>query len=146
MSQSVMDKTHFLNAPLCIYSKSDLMPLVAAMGKKIKVYYVGRERRAYKARLAAPWRSRHSPESEIRWFCELIRDLPPDARNLWDDARSREFDIGIEAPGPGSCYWSSISPEALKAASELNAQITLTVYGPMKRSKAQSKSRKTVSQ
>jgi hypothetical protein len=142
MNPQVPDKTKFLNVALCIFSKSDLTPLVAAMGKRVEVYYTGREGRAHKARLALPWRSRRSPESQILGFCKLIRELSPEARELWNAAKTRTLDIGIEAPGPKSCYWSSISPKALKAASEINAQIAVTVYGPMKRAKLPSKSRK----
>jgi hypothetical protein len=151
MNIRVPDKTKFLNVDLDIFSKSDLQPLADAMGKKVIVLHVGRFKRTYEAHLelsGSPLpQVRHpkSPEALIIEFCRLIEELPPAARKMWEAAKTRTFDIGIKAPGPSSCYWSSISPEALRAASEINAQIAVTVYGPMKRAKATSKSRKAVS-
>jgi|HubBroStandDraft_1064217.scaffolds.fasta_scaffold373939_2 hypothetical protein len=39
--------TEFLNVDLDIYSRFDLQPLVKALGKKVIILYVGRERRKY---------------------------------------------------------------------------------------------------
>jgi hypothetical protein len=130
-----------MNVPLCIFSRSDLKPLAEAMGKRIDLYYSGREGRSHKLRFALKWRRSHSPESEIRELCKLIQNLPPEAKDLWNSAKTRTFDIGIEAPGPGSYFWSAISDKTVKATSEINAQISITIYGPMKRPKATSKSR-----
>jgi hypothetical protein len=44
----------------------------------------------------------------------------------------RSFDIGIEAPGRNTYFWSAVSAEAVRAAAEVGAQIAITVYGPMK--------------
>jgi hypothetical protein len=66
-------------------------------------------------------------------------------RKLWDHAKTRSFDIGIESGSPHKYYWLVLTPKVLKAASEINAQIAVTVYGPMKRAKMSSKSRKVVS-
>ncbi|MGA3372721.1 MAG: hypothetical protein ABSC48_13275 [Terracidiphilus sp.] len=151
MTQSVLDKTRFLNVDLDVRSKSDLQPLADAMGKKVIVLHVGRFKRTYEAHLelsGSPLpQVRHpkSPEMLILGFCRLVQELPPGARELWDSAKTRTFDIGIEAPGPSNCYWSAISPKALRAASEINAHIAVTVYGPMKRAKVPGKSRRVKS-
>jgi hypothetical protein len=136
MIQSALDKTKFLNVDLRIYSKSDLQPLVSALGDKVIDLYVGRERRMYKAQLELMQQRHKSPESAIRRFCELIRELPAEARELWDTARSREFDVGIEAPGQLHYYWFSLAPTVIKTASEIDAYITVTVYGPMENARA----------
>jgi hypothetical protein len=133
MIQSVLDKTKFLNVDLRIYSKLDLQPLVDAMGKKIIALYVGRERRMYKAQLELAVGNPKSPESAIRGYCKLIQELPAEVRKLWNTARSREFDVGIGAPERMQYYWFSIAPTVIKAASEIDAYISVTVYGPMKR-------------
>jgi len=132
MTQSVLDKTKFLNVDLRIYAKSDLQPLVSALGDKVIDLYVGRERRMYKAQLELMQQRHKSPESTIRRFCDLIRELPAEARELWDNARSREFDVGIEAPGPLHYYWFSLAPTVIEAAAEIDAYVTVTIYGPMK--------------
>jgi len=131
MQPFVLDKTTFLNVDLRIYSKSDLQPLVDAMGDKIKRLYVGRERRMFKAQLELAAQPK-SPESAIRGYCKLIQELPKVARELWDAARTREFDIGVEAPVATKFYWFSIAPTVIKASSEINAFIVVTIYGPAK--------------
>ncbi len=145
MNLTVVDKTNFLNVDLRIYSKSDLSPLVSAMGEKVIALYQGRERKMYKAQLELGGRNPRSPDAAIRGYCDLIRELPAEARELWDTAKSREFDVGIEAPGPMQYYWFSIAPTVTKAASEFDAFITVTIYGPMKRAKAPGKPRKVTS-
>ncbi|MGA2351281.1 MAG: hypothetical protein ABSF70_12675 [Terracidiphilus sp.] len=142
MHPFVLDKTTFLNVDLRIYSKSDLRPLVDAMGDKIIELYVGREGRMFKAQLELASRHPKSPESAIREYCKLIQELPQAARELWDSARVREFDIGIEAPKATKFYWFSIAPTVIKAASEINAYIVVTIYGLMKKAR---KPRKAVS-
>ena len=150
MTQSVLDKTQFLNVDLDIVSKSDLKPLIDAMGDRIIVLYVGRVKRHYEAHLelaGSPLpQAGHpkSPESLVLGFCKVIRRLPPDAKKLWDDARTRSFDIGIEARGPYRYYWFALTQKAIRAALEVNAQIAVTVYGPLKRPKAPSKTRQDV--
>jgi hypothetical protein len=148
MKQNVLDKTQFLNVDLDIRSKSDMQPLVDAMGKKVVVLCVGRFKRTYQARLELSGshlpRDAHSqsPELFIIKFCKLIRDLPPGARDLWNDAKTREFDIGIESGKPHKFYWFDLSMKALQAALEINAHISVTIYGPMKNA---SRKRKPVS-
>jgi hypothetical protein len=151
MRQNVLDKTLFLNVDLDIRSRWDLQPLVEALGKKVMVLYVGRFKRTYQARLELfgshlP-RDTHSqrPERFILDFCKLIQKLPPAAREFWDDAKTREFDVGIESGKPHKFYWFDLSPKALQAAVEVNAQIAVTIYGPMKKVKASSKTRKASS-
>jgi hypothetical protein len=152
MLRNSLDKLQFLNVDLDIRSKSDLQPLVDALGDKMIVLYVGRENRHYKARLELNG-SHHKreaakhekvPEAIILGFCKLIRNLPLAARKLWDGARTRDFDVGIESGKPRRYYWFELTPNALEAAVEVNAKISVTVYCPMKRLKAANKSRKAV--
>jgi hypothetical protein len=133
MTQSVPDKTKFLNVDLDICSKVDLQPLVTAMSKKISLSYVRRVKRSYYAHMDLAIGNPKSPESAILQYCKLVQGLPPDARAMWDAAKTRTFDIGIESPGRNSFFWSVISDKAINAVAEVNAQVAVTVYGPMKR-------------
>jgi len=148
MRQIVLDKSLFLNVDLDIISRSDLQPLVDAMGGQIFTLFSGRVKRHFEAHLevegsALPSASHLStPESLILRFCKVIRELPPDARRIWDDAKTRSFDIGIGSGKPDRYYWFDLSPKALQAALEVNARIAVTIYGPMKRV---SRKRKTAS-
>jgi hypothetical protein len=94
----------------------------------------------YKAQFELAVGHPKSPEAAIRRYCELIRELPTEAMELWDNARSREFDVGIEAPESMHYYWFSVAPTVLKAASEIAAFITVTIYGQMNEARTHSKS------
>jgi hypothetical protein len=132
MKPNVLDKTQFRNVDLDIFSKSDLEPLVAAFGEKVLDLYVGRERRLYKVVLELNSERHKSPQSKIVGFCKLIRELPPAARELWDTARTRTFDIGIEATGPYKYYRFDLATSTIEAVLEINARIAVTVCGPLK--------------
>jgi hypothetical protein len=126
---SKLDQRSFLNVDLEVFSKSDLQPLVAAMGSKVHVHYLGMEFRLFKAYVDLAQQPK-TPEIGIIRFCRLIQKLPPSARELWDQAKSRSFDIGIEAPKRGSHYWSAVGPEAIRAAGDVKTRIAITVYAP----------------
>lgn len=133
MATSKLDTSLFRNVDLDIYSMSDLQPLVQALGDKVIDLFVGRVKRTYEAHLElAAWKRDQSPTWVILGLCKVIKALPPSKRRLWNAAKTKSFDIGIEAPRKGSHYWSAVAPEAVRAAAELGAQIAITVYGPMK--------------
>jgi hypothetical protein len=123
------EETRFANVDLDIHSRSNLQPLVAAMGKKISVLYAGRVRRHYEAHLEL-YRYTQDADSTIRGFCALIRRLPRAERKLWDDATIREFNIGIHARMKPITFEIAIREAAVKEASELNARIGFTIYSP----------------
>lgn len=126
--QTDAEKTRFLNVDLDIYSSSDLQPLVSSLGKKVIVLYVGREKRTYSAHLELA-RITANADSTIRHFCTFIESLPKAALQRWNSARSRDFNIGVQAaPQPNSCRFV-LDAETVKAASDVGARIVLTVYG-----------------
>ncbi len=132
MAISKLDDSLFLNVDLDIYSKRDLQPLVDALGDSVIEMWVGRVRRTYEAHLEVTWEPRKTPSSIILRFCKLLNALPPAKRRLWNAAKTKSFDVGIEAPKRNRHYWSAVSPEAVRAVAEVGAQIAITIYGPMK--------------
>ena len=128
---SDLDNSSFLNVDLEVFSKTDLQSLVAALGSKVHVHYLGMEFGLFKAYLDLAVQPK-TPELGILRYCKLIQKLPPTARAAWNAAKSRSFDIGIEAPKRGSHYWVAVGSDAVRAASEVGAQIAISVYGPMK--------------
>jgi hypothetical protein len=88
--------THFLNVDLDIYSSRDLQALVTALGQKVMVLYVGRIRRTHRAHLELA-KSTKTADATIRGFCALIEALPKVERHLWNAARVRDFNIGVQA-------------------------------------------------
>lgn len=139
MAISKLDDSLFLNVDLDIYSKTDLQPLVDALDSSVIEMWVGRVRRTYEAHLEVGWEPRKTPSSIILRFCKLIRALPVRERRIWNAAKTKSFDIGIEAPKRHRHFWSSVTPEAVRAAAEVGAQIAITIYGPMKVAKTKKK-------
>lgn len=129
---STLDETLFRNVDLDIYSQSDLQPLVTALGDHVIDLYVGRVRRTYEAHLELNYRRGQTANSVILGFCKLINRLPPMERTLWNRAKIRSFDIGIDVPKRDRHFWIAVSPEAVQAAAETGAQIAITVYGPLR--------------
>ncbi|MFN7919657.1 MAG: hypothetical protein U0Q16_06145 [Bryobacteraceae bacterium] len=120
----------FLNVDLDIYSRRSLQPLVEALGKKVYVMrHIGREDRGHSAHLELAGRIRNLDET-IRRFCALIRGLPAPERKLWDDARKKDFNIGIRAVTDPYSVEYVVSAEAVKAVAELGGRILITVYAP----------------
>jgi hypothetical protein len=119
--------THFLNVDLDIYSKHDLQTLVNALGRRVTVLYVGRERRKYSAHLEVA-KNVGTADCAIWAFCGLIERLPKPERALWNTATVRSFSIGIQADmQPNPCDFI-IRPKTVRAVSLLGAQIVLTIY------------------
>jgi hypothetical protein len=91
------DETRFLNVDVDVWSRSDLRPLVAAFGRRILVHYVGAERRQHSAHFALASAHGKDADAIIRRLVALIEALPRPARQLWNRARVRDFNIGIQA-------------------------------------------------
>ena len=98
--------THFLNVDLDIRSKHDLQPLVKALGRRVIVLYVGRERRKWSAHLEVA-RNVRTADAAIWAF--------------WNTANVR----GFMQPNP---FDFVIRPKTVRAVSLLGAQIVLTIY------------------
>lgn len=118
--------TQYLTVDLEITSRTDLAPMVAALGRKVNVHFCGRVNRKYLACLDSNLSK--SADATIRRFCKLIHALPKAERVLWDTATFRDFNIGIQAGVAPYSYELALSPDTVKAASELGARIAVTVY------------------
>jgi hypothetical protein len=124
-----LSATHFLNVDLEISSQHDLQPLVDALGRKVRVPYVGREHGKYGAKLEVA-RTTRTADSTVRALCDLIRKLPKPARILWDTAVTRSLSIGVQAGEHPNSHDFVIQAETVRAASAVDSQIVLTVYSP----------------
>jgi hypothetical protein len=111
------ETTHFLNVDLDIYSMSNLQPLVSALGKKVFELHVGRYKRTYCAHLELN-RITINADSTIRAFCALIGSLPRAERELWNTAKFRDFNIGVQAAAQPHSHQITLAAETVKAASE----------------------------
>lgn len=120
--------TKFLNVDLDLYSKSDLEPLVSALGKNVFVLSSGREGRKFSAHLELS-SSPASADAAIRGFVVLMLRLPRAARRLWNEATSRTFNVGIQGGRIPRCYELEIAPRTIREVASLKANLVVTVYG-----------------
>ena len=91
MAISKLDDSLFANVDLDIYSKTDLRPLVDALGDSVIEMWVGRVRRTYEAHLEVSWEPRKTPSSIILRFCRLINALPPTKRRNMGRRQNQEL-------------------------------------------------------
>jgi hypothetical protein len=128
VAKHIQLNTEFLNVDLDIYSAKDLTPLVQAFGKAVMVLHLGRHKRTWEAHLELSKHPIKSPNSAIRDFCELMSALMPEAKQVWDSAKIRRFNIGIQGGMDQPSYWCVIDAETVRLAAEVNADIALTIY------------------
>jgi hypothetical protein len=121
------EETAFLNVDLDILSAAPLEPLVSAFGKRVVVLYVGGERRRYEAHLELASLVR-TADVAIRRLVHLVESLPKADRRIWNGARSRVFNIGIQAGHePFSQEWL-LSEATVDAVARVRGSIIVTVY------------------
>jgi hypothetical protein len=120
---------HFINVDLDIVSTRDLTPLVAALGTKVIVLYCEKFKRKYYATLEIA-NFRLSLDGRIRAFCKLIEGLSAADRALWDQAKTRTFNIGIQGSDRPRSKYFVVQGTTVRAVAAVNAQIALTVYAP----------------
>ncbi len=119
----------FLNVDLDLVSRSDLQPLVTALEPEAFALHVGREKRTYSAHLELT-KFPKNPDAAIRGFAALIQNLSRAERKLWDTAKVRDFNIGVQSALQPRAFEIELAPETLGIASILRARIVLTVYAP----------------
>jgi hypothetical protein len=122
-------RTEFANVDIDLKSIRDPEPFLGALGSRVLWQRLGKVGRAHWVRLMLS-RQPTSPADAILSFAKLVTKLPPAARAVWDTAVRREFDIGIETGvEPNVAEWV-LEPKVMKAATELGAQLRITVYAP----------------
>jgi len=119
--------TRFLNVDLDVWSSSPLDSLVAAFGRRVTVLHVGREGRRHGAHLELAAQI-ENPDRLLRRFVDLVNGLPRPARQAWNRARAREFNIGIQAAARPHSFELRLAPDTLTAVASVRARIAMTVY------------------
>jgi hypothetical protein len=125
------ENTHFITIDLDVFSRRRLSGLVAALGETVFALYEGPWKSRYAAilELAIPSKmTTMTADGEIRRFISLINALPSDARNYWDTAQSRTFNIGIQAGMQPHAHILRISNKTIEEAARLGADVAITTY------------------
>jgi hypothetical protein len=121
--------TTFLNVDLDIWSRAPLDDLVTAFGRKVVVLYVGKEGRQYGAHLEVGVPPADADRT-IRRFVTLVDSLPRSPRKIWDSARVRQFNVGIQAGASPPAYELRLQPATVEAVAGIGARIAVTIYAP----------------
>jgi hypothetical protein len=120
-----------LNVDLDITSRVPLHGLVDAMGERVFVLYVGGAGRKHEAHVELASSHRDIPaDRTIMGLVALVKKLPPRWRNVWDAARSREFNVGIEAGLEPHSYELRLDRRTIDAVAEVGGALEITVYAP----------------
>ena len=121
-----------MNVDLGIVSRVPLQPLVDAMGHEAFVLYVGGKAQRHEAHLELA--SSHmdmTPDRTIVGLTRLVKRLPRRYRKIWDAARSREFNVGIEAGLEPHSYELRLHRRTLNAVADVGGSLVVTVYAPV---------------
>jgi len=135
--------TEYLNVDLDIYSRVSLKGLVDAMGEEAIVLYVGGERQKYEAHVELVGsHTDMSAERTIIGLTRLVKGLPPHYRKVWDSAKSREFNVGIQSGLEPHGFRLSLDRRTVEALREVRGALVFTVYAPALATTERSPSRK----
>jgi hypothetical protein len=131
MSASPLEhETRFLNLDLDIEAPFDLAPLVAALGENVFELHTGPTRNGFESHLELAGESIQpgGADTAITAFVGLLSQLPPDARQLWDRATRRDFNIGIQGGLTPHAFEIGLSRDVLAVVAALGARVVVTVY------------------
>jgi hypothetical protein len=121
----------FLNVDLDVEAAFDLAPLVEALGDRVSNMYTGPAATGFETHLelSGDLVMPASADMAIRGFVTLLTALPQSARELWDRATRKEFNIGIQAGGNPPAFGAPLDPATVANVGRLGATIGLTIYG-----------------
>ena len=120
-------KTHLLNVDLELRATGDLTELVQAFEPGATALNCMALDDGYLANLELDTQPTVA-ESAIRTFINLIERLPPRARELWNNASSRDFSIGVQAGSTTSSFELALTPDVLRLTADVGARVTFVVY------------------
>ena len=102
-----------------------------ALGDEAFVLFVGGGRRKYEAHVElAASHMAMSADDTIVALIRLIRRLPRLQRKIWDSARRREFNVGIEAGLEPHGFELRLQQRTLEAIADVRGALVITVYAP----------------
>lgn len=116
-----------MNVDLDIVSRVPLDGLVEAMGKRVFVLYVGGEGRRHEAHVELASSHMGMPaDRTIMGLIALVKKLPRRSRKIWDAARSRDFNVGIEAGLEPHRYELRLKQRTIDALAEVGGDVVIT--------------------
>ena len=121
------NEVRFLNVDLEVRGRDDLTWLVTEFGGDVDNLYCGEAQGHFLATFECS-RVRGDPDSVVGYFCNLVDNLPTDARLAWDGLLARVFNIGFDGGIGQTCYQSELRPETIAAVARIGASLQITIY------------------
>jgi hypothetical protein len=122
-------ETRYLNVDLEISGRRNLQPLVDALAPQAFALHAGFHAGRHRAALELSGVARMNADATIQRLAALVKALPRPARQLWNAAERRDFNIGIQAGREPYSFECPIGNGALRAAAAVGARVVITVYG-----------------
>ena len=120
-----------MNVDLDIVAHVPLDGLVEAMGERAFVLYIGNKGRKYEAHVELASSPMGMPaDRTIMGLVSLVKGLPRRYRRIWDSAKSRVFNVGIEAGLEPHSYALRLDQRTIDAVAEVRGDVVVTVYAP----------------
>ncbi len=123
--------TRFLNVDLDVEGPEPLGPLTQAL---LPIAFALHEedsehegRETYELSDPDP-HTEADPNAIIRHFCDALADLPERARRLWQNATTRDFNVGFDSGLTPHCSQWSIEADTVSKVAALGGRIVVTVY------------------
>ena len=121
--------TRFIRVDLDVFSRRRLTALATAFGDRVFLLHEERHGSRYILRCEARgWNL--TIDQEIRVLIALIKKLPRHLRRIWNDAQSRQFNVGIQAGLQPRYREFKLLPRTIALVAEVRATIVITVYAP----------------
>ena len=122
-----LPETRFINVDLEVSSRTDLRWLVEEFGADATNLYCG-EARGYFLATFETANVPGDPDGKIGYFCHLVECMPPEARQKWNDAFAKVFDLGYESGAGPYSFQSELRADTVAAVARVGASIRVTVY------------------
>jgi hypothetical protein len=131
-TRAVATGASYINVDLEVRSRANLAPLVAVLEGPLDSLYAGRLPGGHLATFETAG-VQIPPDRAIRRMVDAISALRGPARALWDGARDRVFDVGLERDQGRGIVAFGLKRETIELAAKVGARIAFTVYEPERR-------------
>ena len=128
-TRAVAAGASYLNVDLEVRSRANLAPLVAALEGPLHSLYAGRLPGGHLATFETSG-FQDPPDRAIRRMVDAISALRGPARALWEGARDRVFDVGLERDQGRGIVAFALKRETIELAAKVGARIAFTLYEP----------------
>jgi hypothetical protein len=117
----------FRNVDLEIVSSKSLDILGKVLESRAVVLYCGKFFRRHLLSLES-LRCWNTPDAAARDLCRVVEQLSPAARVLWDNARSKESNVGYELRADCHYVQVGLHPETVRRIVALGGTVAFTCY------------------